>query len=155
SRLEVTRRARANAAPPRQPSPTGTVASGAVALLELLARAAPAGVIAADLLPVGDDPLDGQRLTAGHGRAVTVSQQLPGGGRRGADRLRARGRVVLVAQVAVHGLRLLRGLQLLGALDRHLHVEELQDDLLADRGGRLLEHRVRLGRVLVERVLLG
>src|SRR5436190_11166904 len=46
-------------------------------------------------------------------------------------------------------------LQLLRVLRLDLRVEEVADDLLADRGAQLLEHDVPLARVLDERVLLG
>ena len=53
------------------------------------------------------------------------------------------------------GLRLLQPLQLVRVLRLELCVEEVPDDLFADRRVQLLEHDVALGGVLDKRVLLG
>src|SRR5439155_25030645 len=118
----------------------------AVAALELLARAAPAGVVAAELLGLGDDALLrpwnrlDERVLASEGTG---------------DDIRAGERLVLVREAAVPLLGLLELLELPCLLGLELGVEEGQDDLLADRRVQLLEHLVALGRVLDERVLLG
>src|SRR4029079_7982594 len=120
---------------------------GAVALLEFLARAAPAGVVAADLLVCGNRALasgDGSRARAdrasGERGATAVPRAVPA---RGGNRVGARERLVLVREA----LWIRRGgrLQLLGLLRLHLDVEEMAHDLVADDRPQLLEHRVPLG----------
>src|ERR1700746_3022639 len=103
----------------------------AVALLELLARAAPARVVAAELLVLARP--HGLRDDA-RSRGDTGRDRLspPRGGdrlppARGADRLRAGRGLVLVVDVPVRGLRL-REL-LLGLLGRELGMEEVKHDL--------------------------
>src|SRR5438876_8761248 len=92
----------------------------AVAALELLAAAAPAGIVAADLVALADDPLlrrhspapRVQRARGRHGGSV-AGQQGSRPGPRGSDRLRASQRLVLVGdRAAVDGLRRLRPLEL-------------------------------------------
>src|SRR5437870_3237822 len=133
----------------------------AVALFELLARAAPARVVPADLVALSDRPgrrrrrdraAAGEEAARGHRGTVAA----PVGNRRRADRLRACDLVVLVREPRGLGrLGLLQALQLVGVLRLELRVEEMADDLLADRHVQLLEHQVALGGVLDERVLLG
>src|SRR5207237_4946032 len=107
---------------------------GAVALFELLAGSAPAGVVAADLVR----------------RAGLNGDWRQAKGRRGAacgrDRLRALRGLVLVAHVSV-ALLLLREL-LLRLLGRELRVEEMEHDFTADRAAQLGEHALALGCVL-------
>src|SRR5437764_8947312 len=72
-----------------------------VALLELLARAAPAGVVAADLVPLGDGSGRGRDGAAAREEAARGDRSAvptPVGQRSRADRLRARDLVVLVRQ---------------------------------------------------------
>src|SRR6266516_1104338 len=80
--------------------------SSAVALFELLPATAPARIVAADLVAFGGD----DRLRRGRGgRAPAAdrsrSRDRRADGRRACDRLRARGRLVCVLEIAV--LRLL------------------------------------------------
>src|SRR5579862_3280568 len=119
---------------------TSVTRSGAVALLELLARAAPARVVPADL--VRRARLHRDRREAERRRDA----------RGGADRRRALLRFVLVPDAAV-ALRLLLEL-LLRLLGGQLGVEQMEDDLAADGAGQLDEHALALGGVLDERVLL-
>src|SRR5579862_4717438 len=119
---------------------TSVTRSGAVALLELLARAAPARVVPADL--VRRARLHRDRREAERRRDA----------RGGADRRRALLRFVLVTDAAV-ALRLLLEL-LLRLLGGQLGVEQMEDDLAADGAGQLDEHALALGGVLDERVLL-
>src|SRR5919201_2827524 len=117
--------------------------SSAVALLELLARAAPARVVAADVLPLRFDDrarrARGRRRAAGQGHRRPAGPATPGGG----DRIRAGEGLVLVREpAAVDGGRLLRALELVGLLGRKLRVEQRQDDLLVDREAELLEHQM-------------
>src|SRR5688572_11295480 len=122
-----------------------------VTLLELLARAAPAGVVAAELLVLALHD-----LLRVHG----LSRSRDGAGGRGRpaadsssrDRARARRGLVLVREPAAV---LLAGLlQHLRVLRRKLRVEERADDLFADLEAELLEHPVAFAAVLDERVLL-
>src|ERR1700746_946746 len=102
----------------------------AVALLELLARAAPARVVAAELLVLARP--HGLRDDA-RSRGDTGRDRLSparGGGPRRAGR-----GLVLVVDVPVRGLRL-REL-LLGLLGRELGMEEVKHDLAADDASEL------------------
>src|SRR5581483_4471289 len=116
-----------------------------VALLELLAGAAPARVVAADLLVLGDHALprrDAAAVRPDRGRGRDRIARPRSGGH---DRVRAGKRLVLVRESAVAGrlpLLVLLELRRLGRLD--LGVEERDDDLLPDRRVELLEHRVAL-----------
>src|SRR5918995_295066 len=125
--------------------------SCSVALLELLARAAPARVVAAELLVLVLHDLLGVDLLcrSGDGARGRHRRTTDSGSR---DRARARCGLVLVREpIAV----LLTGLlEQLGVLRRQLRVEERADDLLADLEAELLEHAVPLAAVLDERVLL-
>src|SRR5918995_462700 len=125
--------------------------SCSVALLELLARAAPARVVAAELLVLVLHDLLGVDLLcrSGDGARGRHRRTTDSGSR---DRARARCGLVLVREpIAV----LLTGLlEQLGVLRRQLRVEEGSDDLLADLKAELLEHAVPLAAVLDERVLL-
>src|SRR5436190_20338844 len=129
-----------------------------VTLLVLLAAPTPAGIVAADLVALGDGAGRGRDRAAtgeegSRGRRRTVAVAVAGGG---ADRLGAGQRLVLVGEPAsVEGLRLLGLLELGGVLRLELRVEEMQHDLLTDRTAHLAEHRLALARVLDERVLLG
>src|SRR5262249_9511510 len=131
-----------------------------VAALVLLARAAPAGVVAADALLCGlDHRLRRDVLAAGcrHGSRGGA------GAAAGRDhRTRPGRRLVLVAEPApppvAARLRRERGApvrapRLFVRLD--LGMEEERDDLLADRAVELAEEDVSLVAVLDERVLLG
>src|SRR5436305_982371 len=126
--------------------------SGAVALLELLAGAAPAGVVAADVVPLRLDDL----LRAGRDGAAAGHRHRRGRGRRttacGRDRVRAGERLVLVLEVPVRAA--VDGEGFLGDRRLELGVEQRQDDLLPDRAAQLLEPHVPLVAVLDERVLL-
>src|SRR5207248_3640647 len=116
----------------------------AVALLELLARAAPARVVAADLLVLADRPLRRDRASSGEpGRRDRAAETFRS--TRGRDHVGARRGVVLVGEVAVRTLavRRRRRAQLLAAFaGLELRVEGRQHDLLADREAELLEHHV-------------
>src|SRR5439155_16638750 len=107
----------------------------AVALLELLPRAAPARVVASDLLLLGDNPLLGGNRPAAHA-------DLPGRHARtharGRDHVGAGERLVLVrAPVAVHvGLL---PLKLCGIPRLDLRMEEQRQHLLVDEHPELLE----------------
>src|SRR5205085_6873555 len=127
---------------------------------ELLAAAAPARVVAADLVAFGDgargrrDGFAAGEQGARRRRGDAVAAAVAGCG--GVDRLRARQRLMLVGEAAaVEGLCLLRLLELGGVLGLELRMEEMQDDLLADPTAHLAEHRLALARVLDERILLG
>src|SRR5215216_976564 len=130
--------------------------------LELLARPAPAGVIAAELLLVRDGALarcdrGGARAYDSCGRAGSPHSVTRSGGLNGVG---AGERLVLVRESAVPaaarptpwagGL-----LQVGGSLRLHFDVEEIADDLFADDLPKLFEHRVALGPIFDERVLLG
>src|SRR5207244_1295911 len=108
----------------------------AVTALELLARAAPAGVVAAELLGLGDDSLLRSRNRLDE--SLLASE-------RACDHVGSGERLVLVREAAVPLLGLLDLLQLAGLFRLELGVEERQDDLLADRRVQLLEHLVALG----------
>src|SRR4051812_7399185 len=98
-----------------------------MALLELLAGAAPARIVATELLVCRRDD---RSLRRGGGRAPDAEccracrRRCAGSG----DRLRARGRLVLVREIAV--LRLLGLVELGGLGRRDLRVEEREHDLL-------------------------
>src|SRR6266508_3027127 len=133
--------------------------SRAMTFLELLAAPAPAGIVAADLLFVGDDTLllrgDGGRAAAhraGEHAAASIRghHARPRAGR--GDRFRSRQRLVLVGEGAA--VDVLHALELLGIGRSHLGVEEHQQDLLVDQPAELLEHHVALAPVLDERILL-
>src|SRR6266480_2646701 len=87
-------------------------ALGAVALLELLARAAPARVVASDVLAVGLD--DRLRRAGGRGRAAGDRHRrgARGAAPRGGDRIRAGEGFVLVLHPAAVGT-LLSALELI------------------------------------------
>src|SRR4051794_27869974 len=130
----------------------GSAALCAMALLELLAAAAPARIVAAELLVLRGDDLPRRcrrRRRAAHADCRGARGR---GHARRRNRVRTCGRLVRVRQVPV--LRPLRLLELgcLGGSD--LRVEEREDDLLADLLAELLEHHVPFGAVLDERVLL-
>src|SRR5918994_7753155 len=145
--------------------------SGAVALLVLLARAAPAGIVAPDLLALVLDPGAGLCLLRGRGLSGGLSGlsplTVPGRRDRAAGRRGRRGRgsglpqrrgLLGAAPRVLHSARLLRGLELLlgprrGDVD--LHVEDQQRELLPHRVHELLEHRVALVLVGDEGVDLG
>src|SRR5512133_3646009 len=96
-----------------QPPPDFKARLSAVAALELLAAAAPARVVAAELLALGGHPLSGDRAAApdpgGHRGAVAAREHRPGSTAGRSDRLRAGKRLVLVGErAAVEPLRLLR-----------------------------------------------
>src|SRR5262245_46878616 len=122
--------------------------SGAVAALVLLARAAPARVVPADVLVL----VDGLRLDVEWRRRPRRHR-----GRRARPGRRdhvgpCRG-VVLVVELAaarLHGLE--RRLRLL--LDLQRDVEQAEDDVVPDRAAELLEEDVTLAAVLDERILL-
>src|SRR5262249_40881161 len=107
----------------------------AVAALELLARAAPARVVPAELVVLGGDAL--RRSRDGLDKRLLPAE-------RGCDRVGAGQRVVLVREAAVRRLGLGEVLELLRLLGRDLRVEEREHDLLADRRVQLLEHLVAL-----------
>src|SRR5580765_793373 len=117
----------------------------AVTLLVLLAGAAPARVVAAELLLLGDSDrrLPGRDCLRRFGEAAR--------GRAGhRDRTGSGGRLVLVGQRPAVLLRLL--LDHRRVLRCELRMEERPDDLLADLQRELLEHPVALTAVLDERV---
>src|SRR6188508_98020 len=108
-------------------------ALGAVAALELLAAAAPARVVAADLLAVARHALlrhhraaAGIERASGHAPAVAEHQPGRGGAACRRHRLRARQRLVLVRE-SIPGLRGLRPLERICVLDLDLRVEERRD----------------------------
>src|SRR3954451_22872952 len=108
----------------------GSAALCAMALLELLAAAAPARIVAAELLVLRGDDLPWRcRRRRRAAQADCRGARGRGRGRR-RNRVRTCGRLVRVRQVPV--LRPLRLLELgcLGGSD--LRVEEREDDLLAD-----------------------
>src|SRR6476469_1081223 len=121
-----------------------------VTLLELLATAAPAGVVPADV--VAFRVHDRARRAGGRCRGAAAGHRHRGGtsGARTAcseHRLSAGQRLVLVLQSAAVqglGLRLLRALELVRLLRRQLRVEERQHNLLVDRCPELREHDVPL-----------
>ena len=140
---------------------------GAVALLVLLARTAPAGVVAADLLVLG---LDDRGRVGAPGRCRCLRSGAPRRRRRprpppwrppprwaSRDRrgplLAAGARVLDVAAAA--GLLGAEHLLGLGRLDVDLDVEDHPDELLPDRGHELLEHVVALVLVRDQGVDLG
>src|SRR6266498_1236330 len=127
---------------------------GAVALLVLLAAPAPAGIVAADVVPVGlDDLLGRRRAPAGHARGRDRAAARSRARRR--DCLSPRERLVLVLEVAVGTVRRPRlGERLLGLGGLELRVEQREHDLPADLRAELLEHDVALVAILHERVLL-
>src|SRR5437763_12280948 len=106
----------------------------AVALLELLARTAPAGIVAADVLDLRVD----LRLRRDRRRdrpAARIARRRRG--RRaagGKNRLGARERLVLVAHRAVAAVRARRLLQLVrgAVVGGLLGVEEMRSDLISD-----------------------
>src|SRR5687767_1318642 len=122
-----------------------------VTLLELLAGAAPTGVVAAELLVLAlHDLLRVHGLS--RSRDGAGGRDRPATDRSSRDRARARRGLVLVREPAAV---LLAGLlQHLRVLRRELRVEERADDLLADLEAELLEHPVAFAAVLDERVLL-
>src|SRR5712691_2480500 len=114
--------------PAAQP-PADFSASSAVAALELLAAAAPARVVAAELVALRADALLGRNRAAaadragGRDRGSVAPEQLPATGCR--DRLRAGERLVFVREAAtVQRLRLLRLLKLTRLLELDLRMEE-------------------------------
>src|SRR5215211_414677 len=148
--------------------------SGAVALLVLLAGAAPARIVAADLLPVSLHPCGGVDAVARPSvRGRSGSRGSPRGGRPGSGRTdtapRRRGRLGTLGVVQRGGLvlaatrvrdlgRLLRRLEHLGrrgGLDGHLDVVDDPRELLPDRVHQLAEHREALVLVGDEWVDLG
>src|SRR5688500_12662794 len=146
---------------------TGVAGSAlrAVTLLELLARAAGARVVAPDAVEVGGDALsrrDRRRRTPRPARRGARAQRAGArGGRcaaaaRGADRVRAGDRIVLVREpavpAAVRARRRRFEVGLLGPVD--LDTKQVADDLVLDDRSELLEHLVALGAVLRERILL-
>src|SRR5205823_9624561 len=143
-----------------KPKPDFKALLTAVAALELLAAAAPARVVAADLVALADHPLlrrhspaPGFERARRGDRLAIAAEQRAGSGR--CDRLGAGERLVLVGdRAAVDSLRRLRPLQLVDLLHLDLGVEERPHDLLANRTVQLLEQLVPLGGVLDERVLL-
>src|SRR5437764_12563908 len=121
-------------------------------LLELLAAAAPAGIVAAELLVVGRDDLPRgcrRRRRAAHADGRRARGRAHARRRNG---VRACRRLVRVRKVPV--LRALRLLELGCLGGRDLGVVEREDDLLADLLAELLEHQVSLGAVLDARILL-
>src|SRR5690242_658719 len=114
----------------------------AVTLLELLTAPAPARVVAAELLVRGRLHDARRRRNAGRDRLAAS---------RFRNRLRALRRLVLVLNLPVRRLRLR---QLLVGNRLELRVEQVQDDLAADRRAELVEHPLALARVLDERILL-
>src|SRR5829696_4335643 len=121
-----------------------------VTLLELLAGAAPARVVAAELLVfVLHDLL---RVHGLRRRQGACRRNRTASDRRTGDRARAGSGLVLVGEAAAV---LLAGLfEQLRVLRRELRVEERADDLFADLQPELLEHLVAFTAVLDERVLL-
>src|SRR6478735_6304107 len=115
-------------------------ALGAVALLELLARAAPAGVVAAELLVLAR----ADRRRDGDGSPDRGGAHAAGECR--VDHVGAGARLVLVAEVAVAAWRLLRRQPCCLTLvrRRELRVEEMQHDLAADDAPQLGEHSLAL-----------
>src|SRR5207247_8759242 len=108
----------------------------AVAFFEFLAAAAPAGVVATDVLAVRLD--DRARGACGRRRSARQRHGCRRGGRRrstgGGNRVCAGERLVLVLETAaVDGARLLRTLQLVRFLRRKLRMEQRQHDLFVDR----------------------
>src|SRR5439155_21946533 len=101
-----------------KPNPDFKALLSAVAALELLAAAAPARIVAADLVALADHPLlrrhsPAARVKRARGRhgGPVAGQERPGPGRR--DCLRAGERLVLVRDgAAVDGLCRLRPLEL-------------------------------------------
>src|SRR5262245_15292549 len=90
-----------------RPTARVAVALGAVALLELLAGAAPAGIVPADVLVLALD--DGARRDGGRDGAAACDRRGRDGrgAARGGDRVGAGERLVLVAEVAVRAAVLL------------------------------------------------
>src|SRR4051794_3423879 len=133
---------------------------GPVALLKFLAGAAPARVVAADLVALVHVPglHDRQRLDR---RAVLVVGDLrPGGARRRrCERARlalgAAARVLEVASAVAAAAPLRPEGAVARALDLHLHVEDVARELLPDRLDEGREHVEALVLVGDERVLLG
>src|SRR3954454_22280996 len=137
-------RAKRGSKHPRRGAAIGSsiaAALGAVAALELLARAAPARVVAADGARLVVDHLRGGRRRRDRGREPA----------RGGDHLGAGRRLVLVGK----RLRSLRRLQrLLRLVDLYLDMEQRRDDLFANQRAQLLEHGVAFAAVLDEGFLL-
>src|SRR3954469_20851910 len=133
---------------------------GPVALLEFLTGAAPARVVAADLVALVHVPglHDRQRLDR---RAVLVVGDLrPGGARRRrCERARlalgAAARVLEVASAVAAAAPLRPECAVARALDLHLHVEDVARELLPDRLDEGREHVEALVLVGDERILLG
>src|SRR5262245_64391318 len=122
----------------------------AVALLEFLAGAAPARIVAADLVPLGRDALlRGDSPAAAEPGAH--SNAVPGKP-RGGNRVRPGERLMLIREPTA--VDVLRADELLGFLRLDLRVVEEHQDLLADEPAELLEHHVPLRAVLDERILL-
>src|SRR5687768_17300167 len=119
----------------------------AVALLELLAASAPAGIVPADVFVLVHDCRSRGPAALRRERCADRARRRAAGG---GDHLGTCRCLVLVDEVAVSLLRL----ELLG-LDFDLGVEERQYDLFANRAAELLEHRVALAAVLDEGILLG
>src|SRR5439155_26202571 len=115
--------------------------------LDLLPGAAPAGVVASDVLVlVHRLLLNGYRARGN--RSLLERRRRPA---RGGDGVRADGGLVRVLQIAVVGLHRLE----VGLLDLDGNVEEGEDHLFASRLAELLEQHVPLTAVLDERILLG
>src|SRR4051794_34993495 len=118
---------------------------GPVALLEFLARAAPARVVATDLVALVHVPGldDGEGLDR---RAVLVVGDLgPGGARGGGGQgarlaLGAAARVLEVARAVGAALALRREGAVGRSLDLHLDVEDVARELLPDRLDEGREH---------------
>src|SRR5215218_5481019 len=135
-------------------------ALGAVALLVLLARAAPAGVVPPDLLPL---VLDHRLLLRNRSAAVPslpLDRPLGGDVRTGGGRDRglAQRRGLLGAAAGVvdlHGLAGGRELLLGPGSDLDFDVEDQPRELLPDRVHESLEHREALVLVGDQRVDLG
>src|SRR5919199_3897072 len=136
---------------------------GAMTFLEFLARAAPAGVVAPDLVVLPGAPrLDLHRL---HDVLVAVRRRLRDlawdrAGRRRGERARLRltapaARVLEVARTARAALLRRVGGIPVGALDLDLDVEDVARELLPDRLDQGREHLEALVLVGDERVLLG
>src|SRR4051794_6933168 len=126
-------------------------ALSAVAFLELLARAAPARIVPADLVAIPRHTLlRGDRAASSaepraHSYGVAAE---PGR----CDRIGSGQRLVLVGEPAC--VDVVSAHQLLGLPGLDLRVEEEHQDLLANEPAELLEHGVPLRAVLDERILL-
>src|SRR3954470_5509312 len=130
---------------------TARRALSAVAFLELLARAAPARIVPADLVAIPRHTLlRGDRAASSaepraHSYGVAAE---PGR----CDRIGSGQRLVLVGEPAC--VDVVSAHQLLGLPGLDLRVEEEHQDLLANEPAELLEHGVPLRAVLDERILL-